>query len=168
MHTPKILVAGLAVAASLTFSGCELFDQGFKQEVTVYSFPTGAKLTVDGQEAGTTPATLELGRLLAHQVVIEKPGYKPYKEVITPVRNEAGESVVRFGLAEDTGLYYDLSPSPVKAQMVTEVLPTTRGPDAYNEMASLITEVDQRREAGQIGPVEHKYIVDQIVTFYSN
>jgi len=167
MHTPKILVAGLALAASFTFSGCELFEKGFDQDVAVYSFPTKANLTVDGQQLGQTPADLKLGRLIAHQVVIDKPGYKPYSEVIAPVRNEAGSGLLRWGLAEDTGLYFDLEPNPVKAALVTDVLPYSRGPDAYNEMASLITEIDQRRENGQIGPVEHKYIVDQIVAFYT-
>jgi len=167
MHTPKTLVAGFALATAFAFSGCEIFEKGFDQEVAVYSFPTAAKLTVDGKDVGQTPANLELGRLLAHQVVIERPGYKPFSEVITPVRNEAGSGLLRWGLAEDTGLYYDLEPNPVTAQLVTLSLPNTRGPDAYNEMARLITEVDQRRESGEIGPIEHKYIVDQIVAFYA-
>ncbi|MEO0796600.1 MAG: PEGA domain-containing protein [Verrucomicrobiota bacterium] len=167
MQRPRILVATLALAASFTFSGCELFEKGFDQEVAVYSFPTNAALSVDGESVGNTPSKLELGRLIAHQVVVEKPGYKPYREVIAPTRNDAGKGFVRFGLMEDTGLYYDLDPSPVRARMVTDILPEYRGPDAYNEMASLITEIDMRRESGQIGPVEHKYIVDQIVEFYS-
>jgi len=85
-----------------------------------------------------------------------------------PTRNEAGKGMVRFGVMEDTGLYFDLKPNPVKSQMVTEMLPDSKGPDAYNEMAFLINVVDARREAGEIGPVEHKYIVDQIVNFYTN
>lgn len=168
MHTPKILVAALAVSLSLTFSGCELFNEGFEQPVTIYSFPTGADVSINGESIGKTPATIELGRLKAHQVTLEKSGYKPLKETIVPTRNAAGESVVRFGLMEDTGLYYDLTPQVVKAQLVTEVLPNSRGADAYADMASAIAEADSRRESGQIGPIEHKYIVEQIVTFYSN
>ncbi|GHC04440.1 PEGA domain-containing protein [Cerasicoccus arenae] len=168
MHTPRILVASLALAASITFSGCELFEEGFEQPVTIYSFPTGADVTINGESYGKTPATVELGRLKAHQITLEKTGYKTMNESVMPTRNDAGESLVRFGVMEDTGLYYDLSPRPIKAQLVTEVLPNSRGPDAYSEMAAIITEVDARRESGQIGPVEHKYIVDQIVGFYAN
>ncbi|WP_309386715.1 PEGA domain-containing protein [Cerasicoccus frondis] len=168
MQTPRILVAASALVASLTFTGCELFEEGFEQPVTVYSFPTGAEVTVDGESIGKTPCTVELGRLKAHQFVLEKSGYKPQKETVMPTRNEEGKGMVRFGLMEDTGLYFDLSPQPVQAQMVPDVLPNSKGVDAYSEMATIITEVDQRRESGQIGPVEHKYIVDQIVNFYAN
>ncbi|WP_309398639.1 PEGA domain-containing protein [Cerasicoccus maritimus] len=168
MHTPRILVAASALIASFTFSGCELFEEGFEQPVTVYSFPTGADVSIDGESVGKTPVTVELGRLKAHQLVLNKTGYKPQKETVLPSRNDEGKGLVRFGLMEDTGLYYDLGPQPVQAQLVPDVLPDSRGIDAYSEMATIITEVDQRRESGQIGPVEHKYIVDQIVNFYAN
>lgn len=157
----------MSLALASLFTGCELFDEGFDQEVTVYSYPTGAEVTVNGENLGKTPAKVELGRSIAHQIELVYPGYKTYKETVTPVRNADGKALVRFGLMEDTGLYFDLDPSPVKAQMVTESLPRYVGPNAYEEMAALITEVDQRRESGQIGPVEHKYIVDQIVEFYT-
>lgn len=168
MRTPNLLVASLAVSLSLTFTGCKLFDEGFEQPVTIYSFPTGADVMINGESVGKTPATVELGRLKAHQITLEKAGYKPLKETVAPTRNAAGESLVRFGFMEDTGLYLDLEPDVVKAQLVTEVLPNSKGPDAYMEMATAIAEVDARREAGQIGPVEHKYIVEQIVAFYAN
>lgn len=168
MHTSKLLVAALALSASFTFTGCELFEEGFDQPVTVYSYPTGADVVVNGDTVGQTPTTIELGRLKAHQITLQKEGYKPANETVMPSRNEAGESVVRFGLMEDTGLYYDLKPSPVRAKLVTEVLPNSKGPDAYNDMANLITEVDARLAFGQIDPVEHKYIIDQIVEFYTN
>ena len=166
MQTPKILVAASALLASFAFTGCELFEEGFEQPVTVYSFPTGAEVSVDGDSVGKTPVTVELGRLKAHQFVLTKSGYKPQKETVMPTRNEEGKGLVRFGLMEDTGLYFDLEPQPVRANLVTDVLPNSKGIDAYAEMSTLITEVDQPRESGQIGPVEHKYIVDQIITFY--
>lgn len=168
MRTPKILVAATALATTFALTGCEVFEEGFEQPVTIYSFPTGADISINGESVGKTPATVELGRLQAHQITLEKAGYKPLNETVMPTRNEAGEGYVRFGLMEDTGLYFDLTPDVVKAQLVTEVLPSSRGPDAYSEMAELIAEVDARRESGQIGPIEHKYIVEQIVEFYAN
>lgn len=168
MHTSKLLVAALGLTASLTFTGCELFEDGFDQPVSVHSYPTGANVTVNGESMGQTPVTLELGRLKAHQITLEKEGYKPSNETVMPTRNQAGKGYVRFGLMEDTGLYYDLQPSPVRASLVTELLPPTKGVDAYSEMSYLITEADAKLAFGQISPVEHKYIVDQIVTFYTN
>ncbi|WOO41735.1 PEGA domain-containing protein [Rubellicoccus peritrichatus] len=148
--------------------GCETFDKGATQEVAVKTFPAGATVMLDGEDIGRTPTEIELSRKIPHRVILKKEGYKTIDATIAPVKNEAGQGYVRFGLMDDAGLYYDLDPNPVEINLVPAVLPPSRGPDAYEEMATIIAEVDQKREAGQIGPVEHKYMVDQVIEFYSN
>lgn len=159
-----ILLSPLA----LMLSACKTFDQGSDQAVVVQSYPAGATVYMDGESLGETPVTLELARKLSHRVIIEKAGYKTIDATIAPVENQAGQSTVRFGLLDDAGYYYDLDPNPVQIQLTPDVIPATRGPDAYGEMTAIIADVDAKRLNGEITPAEHKYMVEKVVEFYSN
>ncbi len=167
MTTRTLCLAAVLAPLALLLSACKTFDEGSDQEVVVQSFPSGASVMLDGEEVGTTPVTLELPRKVTHRIVLEKPGYKATDATIAPVQNEAGQGMVKFGLLDETGYYYDLDPNPVQVQMVPDVLPPTRGPDAYAEMTAIIADVDQKRMRGEISPVEHKYMVEKVVEFYS-
>lgn len=152
---------------ALFLSGCKTFDEGADQEVTVQSFPAGATVMMDGERVGTTPLTLELPRKITHRVVLTKDGYKPVDATIAPTENEKGKDLVRFGLMDEAGLYYDLDPNPLQIQLQPSAIPSSRGPDAYWEMTSIIADVDRMRQQGEISPVEHKYMVQQVIEFYN-
>lgn len=156
----------LIPAVSL-LSGCKTVRQGTNQPIGIKTFPAGAEVVVDGESLGRTPLEIPLARKIPHQVLIRKDGYKDFVATVAPVRNQAGESYIRFGLLDEFGYYYDLDPNPVEIQLVPAVLPPSRGPNAYEEMTEVIAQVDQRRIDGEIGPVEHKYMVEKIVEFYT-
>lgn len=122
---------------------------------------------LDGEVVGITPTEVELSRKLSHRIILKKEGYKTIDASVVPMKNAAGDDLVKFGLLDAAGYYYDLDPNPVAIQMTPDVIPPTRGPDAYAEMTEVIAMVDEKRQNGEIGPVEHKYIVDRVITFYT-
>ncbi len=159
-------VPAIFLVASL-FTGCSTFEEGVSQTVSVYSFPAGAEVSVQGETVGTTPLEMSLPRKTPHIITLSKPGYKEWQQEIFPVMNEGGFSTVKFSIAEDLGYYYDLQPSPVEVQMQPANLPNTVGIDPYEEMTSQILAADQRLQNGEISTQEHRYIVDQITKFYT-
>lgn len=110
---------------------------------------------------------IDLGRKITHRIVIEKEGYQPFSQSINPTVNEWGKALIRFQIAKDLGFYYDLKPAPVEVQLDPDLLPARVGLDPFGEMSELVLEADSRRERGEIDPVEHKYIVDRIIKFYT-
>ena len=52
------------------------------QKIAVSSNPPGALVTLNGQQKGSTPITLELKRKVNHKITIQTDGYQPY-EIIT-------------------------------------------------------------------------------------
>jgi hypothetical protein len=56
--------------------------------LVVDSRPPGAVVTVDGTRVGTTPLTLSSIAPGTHTVVIERPGYRPWR---TKIEVKAGE-----------------------------------------------------------------------------
>lgn len=167
MTTKTLCLAAIITPLALMLSACKSFDEGSDQEVAVQSYPSGATVMMDGEAVGTTPVTLDLARKVTHRIVLEKEGYKSVDATIAPVQNDAAKGMVKFGLLDETGYYYDLDPNPVQIQLVPDVLPPTRGPDAYAEMTAIIADVDQKRLNGEISPVEHKYMVEKVVEFYT-
>lgn len=167
MQIQKLLRCALLLASVGLVAGCQTLDRGAAQTISVFSFPTGADVKHQGEVVGQTPTEVALERKLTHQLSIEKDGYRPAFVSITPQRNKAGQHLIKFGLAEQTGLYYDLEPNPVQVQLVPEILPASPAADSFSEMTALIVEVDRKREAGEVDPVEHKYIVNRILEFYS-
>jgi serine/threonine protein kinase len=61
-----------------------------EEKVIVRSEPPGAQVSVDGKEAGTTPALLTL--TLPHEVALSLDGYQPAHEILSA----AGETVVHL------------------------------------------------------------------------
>ncbi len=168
MTKRQVLLVALSGAVAALFSGCQTFDQGASQNVAIYSFPAGAEVLKDGEVIGKTPLNVPMARKVTHQVVLKRDGYKDAVRVIAPADNPKSENLVQFGLLHETGYYVDLYPNPVEVQLVPDLLPATRSADAYGQMAELILRADQMRAENKISPVEHKYIVDQIVAFYAD
>lgn len=159
--------SALFVLVFAFLSGCKTLDEGSDQAVAIRTFPPGATVVLNGEEVGTTPMTLDLGRKITHRVILSKDGYQSYDATIAPTNNAAGEHFVKFGLLDETGYYNDLEPNPVTIQLRPDILPDTRGPDAYTEMSAAIAKVDEKRALGELDPVEHKYMVDQVIQFYT-
>ncbi|PXA03188.1 hypothetical protein DDZ13_13265 [Coraliomargarita sinensis] len=159
----------LTILTSVTFfSGCEHMRTGVPQEVVILSFPTEASVYINGEAAGITPMTLELPRKMNHEIRLEKLGYNPAVKYFTPVPNEKSKNFVRFGLQEDLGYYVDLEPGKMKAKMRSELVPSSTGADPFEKMAIQALKADAKLEAGEITPLEHKYIIEQIIEFFES
>ncbi len=165
MKFSAYLIAPL-FAATAMFSGCSTFEEGLPQEVVVMSFPAEASVYVNGEARGITPMTLELPRKLVHEVRLEKQGYNPAVKYFTPIPNEKAENFIRFGLSQDLGRYVDLEPGSMKAEMKSDLVPNSKGVDPFERMAEQALKADEQLEAGEISPVEHKIIIEQILEYF--
>jgi hypothetical protein len=164
MKSPLYILPALAL--SLLFSACASFEKGVPQEVVILSFPSEASVYIDGQATGITPMTVELPRKVNHEIRLEKKGYNPAVKYFTPVPNEKSENFIRFGLSRDLGYYNDLEPAVMEAKMQSELVPYSTGADPFVRMAQQALQADEQLEAGEITPLEHKYIIEQIIEFF--
>ena len=80
--------------------------------------------------------------------------------------NEKSKNFIRFGLSEDLGYYVDLKPETMDADMKSELVPASLGVDPFEKMAKQALEADRRLEDGEISAAEHKYIIEQIISFF--
>ena len=86
----------LAVAVALCLiQGCATIGKGTRQKIPVTSAPAGAKVIVDGRDAGITPVTLRLKKKSPAVIRIEKDGYNPFEVRVT--RNKADEGTAVIG-----------------------------------------------------------------------
>jgi len=158
----------LSLLSVATFVGCENLRTGVPQEVVILSFPTEASVYINGKATGVTPMTLALPRKINHEVRLEKLGFNPAVKYFTPVPNEKAENFIRFGLSEDLGYYVDLDPSKMKAEMQSELVPGSLGADPFEKMAIQALKADAKLEAGELTPMEHKYVIEQIIKFFES
>lgn len=158
----------LILLSAASFVGCENMRTGVPQEVVILSFPTEASVYIDGNAAGVTPMTVALPRKTTHEIRLEKAGYNPAVKYFTPVPNEKAENFVRFGLSEDLGYYVDLEPGKMKAKMQSELVPGSIGADPFEKMAVQALKADAMLEAGELTPLEHKYVIEQIIEFFES
>jgi len=108
------------------FCGCATIIRGGGHErVTVASSPIGARITVDGKEAGITPSVVSLTRRHDHMVKIELDGYAPYAITLTSSTSGWIWGNIVFGglvgLVIDVadGAAYKLSPTEVSAALAS-------------------------------------------------
>ena len=154
------------LALALLLSACASFDEGKLQEVAILSFPAEASVYINGNATGITPLTVNLPRKLSHEIRLEKEGYNPAVKYFTPVPNDKSQNFIRFGLAQDLGYYHDLEPGVMKAKMKSELVPNSTGADPFERMAQQTLKADRQLQAGEITPLEHKYIIEQILEFF--
>ncbi len=148
------------------FSGCSSMERGVPQEVSILSFPSEASVYIDGEAAGITPMKVELARKVTHEIRLEKRGYNSAVKYFAPVPNEKSENFIRFGLSEDLGYYVDLEPGTLQAELQSGLVPSSTGADPFGRMAQQALEADRQLEAGEITPLEHKVIIEQIIEFF--
>lgn len=156
----------LPLALSVFLAGCATFDRGVPQEVVILSFPNEASVYINGEAAGITPMEVALPRKVVHEIRLEKAGYNPAVKYFSPSPNERGRGLVRFGLAEDLGYYVDLEPGVMEAELRSDLVPASTGPDPFGRMAQQALQADARLEAGEITPAEHRYIIEQIIAYF--
>jgi len=154
--------------SSLILSGCASFDRGTPQKVIILSFPTEASVYINGDATGITPMEISLPRKVTHEIRLEKNGYNSAVKYFAPVPNDQAENFIRFGLKEDLGYYVDLEPGTMKTKLKSELVPTSTGADPFERMAQQALEADRQLEAGDISPLEHKYIIEQIIEFFES
>jgi len=163
-NSPLFLV--LAAASLAIFAGCASFEKGSPQEVSILSFPTAASVYIDGEAAGVTPMTVSLPRKVNHEIRLEKSGFNSAVKYIVPTANDKSKNFIRFGLAEDLGHYVDLEPRTMEAELTSTLVPSSLGADPFERMAQQALEADRQLEAGEISPLEHKLIIEQIIEFF--
>lgn len=149
-------------------AGCEHLKTGVPQEVVILSYPTEASVYINGSAAGITPMTVKLPRKVNHEIRLEKYRYNPAVKYFTPVPNEKSKNFVRFGLKEDLGYYVDLEPGTMKAKLKSGLVPESLGADPFEKMALQALKADEQLESGEITPLEHKYIIEQIIEFFES
>jgi len=110
--------------------------------------------------------TIDLPRKVSHEIRLEKFGFNSAVKYFTPVPNDKSKNFVRFGLAQDLGYYHDLEPSVMEAKMKSDLVPLSTGADPFERMAQQALEADRQLEAGEITPLEHKYVIEQILEFF--
>ena len=134
--------------------------------VVVRSAPEGAVGLVNGIEVGKTPFKIRLKRSNAATIALRKEGFENSEVVILPVGNEYEKRFLRWGVDYDLGAMTDLTPSDINVALHPALAPEDRG-DSYQEMSLQVLKADAMLAAKQITPSDHKYIVDQIVKFYT-
>ena len=111
-----------ALAFSLILISCGTIMQGTTQQVGISSSPSNADVTINGQNKGTTPLTVDLKRKDSHMVRLELQGYEPFETTLT--RKTSGwvwGNIVfggLIGLAVDAaaGGMYKLTPEQISAE----------------------------------------------------
>ena len=115
----------VAAASLLATTACATIMQGSQQGVSVNSNPAGARISVNGQQMGTTPAVVRLARSNAHTVRLELDGYAPYEMQLQKKMSGWVWGNIVFGgivgviVDGSTGAMYRLSPDAVDASMET-------------------------------------------------
>jgi hypothetical protein len=79
----KRTVSVLTISSLLIFQSCSLLSLKLTQEVPVTSNPIGARIIIDGKDAGQAPLMLTLKKNKSHTIRIEKEGYDPTELRVT-------------------------------------------------------------------------------------
>jgi len=140
--------------------------KGSTQMVVVRSVPEGATALVNGIEVGKTPFKIKLKRTNAATIELRKEGFENSDIVVMPVGNEYEKRFLRWGIDYDLGAMTDLTPSDINVGLHPALAAEDRG-DSYEEMSLRVLKADAMLAAKEITPADHKYIVDQIVKFYT-
>jgi hypothetical protein len=108
---------------ALLTTGCATIIHGTRQDVGISSTPTGASVTIDNLQSGTTPVFSKLRRKENHVVRIALSGYQPMDLTLTSsVSGWVWGNVAiggLIGLAVDaiSGGMYKLSPEELSATL---------------------------------------------------
>lgn len=104
-------------------AGCGTIVNSSTQGLGISSNPSGAVVTVNDTNQGTTPVTTELSRKDTHTIKLDLDGYQPYEMIIN--RSVSGwvwgnilfGGLIGLAIDASTGGMYKLSPDEISAQM---------------------------------------------------
>lgn len=167
MKLRSLVPAALAGCVLILSSGCAVLSKGRTQNVVVRSVPENATGFINGLEVGQTPFKIDLKRSSAYTVELRKPGFENVATVVLPVANEYEKRFLRWGIDYDLGAMTDLSPDDLVVEM-KPVLADNSGGDRFQEMTYRVLQADALLAAKEISRRDHKYLVAEIVKFYSN
>ena len=71
----KSFLLFMLLAFTITYSGCATIFSGSQEDISFSSEPNGAKILVNGQNEGTTPATLAFKKGKDYTIEFVKDGY---------------------------------------------------------------------------------------------
>ena len=164
----RFFVPALLAGCVLVFSsGCAVFSKGRTQTVVVRSTPEGASGFVNGVEVGKTPFKVKLNRTSAYTIEVRKAGFDTAATVVLPTANEYEKRFLRWGVDYDLGAMTDLTPNDVVIALKPS-LASGGTEDRFQEMTYRVLQADALLAAKEISPSDHKYLVAEIVKFYSN
>ena len=85
----KIYLLATIAASATMFSGCATIMSGTKQDISITSYPEGAKVKINGADVcGATPCKVSLDRKKENAVItVEKDGYQPTTRALTSDMN---------------------------------------------------------------------------------
>lgn len=163
-----IAPAVLASCVLMFTSGCAVMSKGTSQAVVIRSTPEGATGSINGIAVGTTPFKVKLDRSSAYTIDMQKPGFEKAATVILPTANEYEKRFLRWGIDYDLGAMTDLTPDDLVVDLKPAIPETAGSGDRFQEMTYRVLQADALLAANEISPGDHKYIVSQIVKFYTN
>lgn len=105
------------------FSNCASIIHGSKQDIAFSSNPSGAEITINGENRGRTPASISLNRNQDYLVKIQLAGYLPYEiNVSKKVDGWVFGNIIFGGIIglivdASTGAMYKLSPEQINAAL---------------------------------------------------
>lgn len=158
----------LATCVLSITSGCAVFSKGRTQTVVVRSLPEGATGIINGIEVGKTPFKIELKRSSAYSIELKKAGFENAAAVVLPVANEYEKRFLRWGIDYDLGAMTDLTPGELVLDLKPALPPVAEAKDRYQEMAYRLLQADALLAAKEISRSDHKYLIAEIVKFYTN
>jgi hypothetical protein len=122
LNLPLLFLLG-GLLLPVLVAACATIMQGTSQEIGISSQPSGARVTINNEDRGTTPLVADLKRKNNHNVRIEMPNYQPYEMSITKHTSGWVWGNIVFGgipgLAIDaiTGGLYKLRPEEIEAEL---------------------------------------------------
>jgi hypothetical protein len=168
MNIRPIRQALMVAAGLLLLTGCATVEKGRTQKVTLRSVPSGATVVINNIEVGRTPLRVEFSRRDGYAIEVKKTGFTNGYAVLLPSSKSYDKRFLKWGFDYATGASNDLLPGDITVGLRPSMVPASKPADAFSEMAANITQADAMLASGEISPADHRYVVAQIVDFYSH
>ena len=150
---------GLLVLAVLFTGGCGVVS---KQTLDIETDPKDAFVYVNGKFIGNSPADVRVNRDVPHRVEIRKVGFVSQKVMVYPAMTGGDGPYVKFGPLRESGFYQSLEPNPVSVELVYEGLAEYGEVLTEEQADSLIQQIQQEREAGELTDGEAALALSQV------
>ena len=172
----SFLLFAFALGVGAFSSGCATIVKGTTQDIPIASEPAGARVIVDGNPSGTTPAKVTLSRKKSHMVTLEKEDYETENIALT---NSIGGAVagniiagglIGWGVDAATGAQYNLHPETIMVRLRPKAPAAASTPTGTPaRIASLSDELgklDEMKKSAQISDAEYEKLRAAVVTSF--